>query len=108
MEGSPSLRRLNELPGSQTRRGKLLGDVTSWGKWAHLFGRSVSFWKSDTRRLYVQAKLADENELCPPRELAGRVRALMERMAVVGVVSYEQPWVTRIDVAVDATCARAD
>jgi hypothetical protein len=108
MEGSPSLRRLKELPGSQTRRGKMLGEPTSWGKWAHLLGRSASFWKSDTNRLYVQAKLAEESELCPPRELVGRVQALMERMAIVGLVSYEQPWVTRVDVAVDATCASAD
>jgi hypothetical protein len=86
----------------------MLGERTSWGKWAHLLGRSVSFWKSDTKRFYVQAKLADEGELCPPRELAARVQALMERMAIVGVVSYEQPWVTRVDVAVDATCASAD
>jgi hypothetical protein len=65
MTSSPSLRRLNELPGSQTRRGKMLGEPTSWGKWAHLLGRSVSFWKSDTKRLYVQAKLAQESDLCP-------------------------------------------
>jgi hypothetical protein len=108
MEGSPSVKRLNERPGSQTRRGKMLGEPTSWGKWAHLLGRSVSFWKSDTRRLYVQAKLASEGELCPPRELAERIKALMERMAVVGLVSREPPWVTRVDVAVDATCASVD
>jgi hypothetical protein len=108
MQGSPSVKRLNEAPGSQTRRGKMLGEPTSWGKWAHLLGRSVSFWKSDTKRLYVQAKLAPDGELCPPRDLGGQVKALMERMAVVGLVSYESPWVTRMDVAVDATCASAD
>jgi hypothetical protein len=108
MAGSQSVRRLNELPGSQTRRGKMLGEPTSWGKWAHLLGRSVSFWKSDTKRLYVQAKLAPDGELCPPRDLAKQVKALIERMALVGVVSYEEPWVTRIDVAVDAKCAAAD
>jgi hypothetical protein len=108
MEGSPSVRRLNDLPGSQTRRGKMLGEPASWGKWAHLLGRSVSFWKSDTRRLYVQAKVADEGELCRPSELASQIRGLMERMAIVGLVSYEQPWVTRIDVAADARCDPAD
>jgi hypothetical protein len=108
MEGSPSVRRLNELSGSQTRRGKMLGEPTSWGKWAHLLGRSVSFWKSDTKRLYIQAKLAADGELCPPPDLADEVKALMERMAIVGVVSYESPWVTRLDVAVDATCTSAD
>ncbi len=104
MEGSPSIRRLNELSGSQTRRGKMLGEPTSWGKWAHLLGRSVSFWKSDTNRLYVQAKLAPDGELCSPPDFGGEVKALMERMAVVGVVSYESPWVTRVDAA----CASAD
>jgi hypothetical protein len=108
MEGSPSVPALNAAAGSQTRRGKMLGEPASWGKWVHLLGRSVSFWKSDTKRLYVQAKLADEGELCPPREMAERTRALIERMAAVGVVSYEQPWVTRVDVAVDADCESAD
>src|SRR5438876_12225950 len=45
MEGSGSIKRLNTLPGSQTRRGKMLGEVVSWGKWAHLLGCSVAFWK---------------------------------------------------------------
>jgi hypothetical protein len=63
MEGSTSITRLNELPGTQTRRGKMLGEATSWGAWGHLLGRSVSFWKPDTRRLYVQAKVAAEGEL---------------------------------------------
>jgi hypothetical protein len=108
MEGSPSVPALNAAPGSQTRRGKMLGEPASWGNWAHLLGRSVSFWKSDTKRLYVQAKLAEAGELCPPREIAGRTGELMERMAAVGIVSYERPWVTRVDVAVDAECESAD
>src|SRR6266581_6599742 len=108
MEGSPSVRDLDARPGSQTRRGKMLGEPTSWGRWAHLLGRSVSFWKADTKRLYVQAKLGDEGELCPPRDIAERTQALVERMGVVGLVSYERPWVTRVDVAVDAECESAD
>lgn len=71
-------------------------------------GRSVSFWKSDTKRLYVQAKLAEAGELCPPHEIASRTRSLVERMAAAGIVSYEQPWITRVDVAVDAECDSAD
>jgi hypothetical protein len=108
MQGSPSVPALNAAAGSQTRRGKMLGEPASWGRWAHLLGRSVSFWKSDTKRLYVQAKLADEGELCPPREVEARTRALVERMAAVGLVSYERPWVTRVDIAVDAECEAAD
>ena len=38
MAGSQSVRRLNELPGSQTRRRKMLGEPTSWGNWAHFLG----------------------------------------------------------------------
>jgi hypothetical protein len=33
---------------------------------------------------------------------------LIERMATAGVVSYERPWVTRVDVAVDAECESAN
>ena len=104
MTGSRSLRRLNEMAGLESRRGKMLGGRASWGAFAHLFGRSVSFWRSETRRLYVQAKLAPEGELCSPIELRLAVERLLERMAIVGVVSYEPAWVTRLDVAVDAHC----
>jgi hypothetical protein len=108
MAGSGSVARLNELPGLPTMRGKMLGERTSWGKWAHWFGRSAAFWKADTSRLYVQAKLAPEGELCPPDEFRRAADLLMERMALLGVTSWEPPWVTRIDVAVDASCASAD
>jgi hypothetical protein len=86
----------------------MLGEPASWGRWAHLLGRSASFWKSDTKRLYVQAKLADEGELCPPGELAERVQGLIDRIGIAGIVSYEPPWVTRVDVAVDAECESSD
>jgi hypothetical protein len=108
MEGSGAIERLNAMPGTQTRRGKMLGEAVSWGRWSHLLGRSVAFWKADTQRLYVQAKLADEGELCCPVDFASRVEALARRMAVVGMVSYVAPWVTRLDVAVDADCDPAD
>ncbi len=108
MEGSGAIERLNGLPGTQTRRGKMLGEVLSWGKWSHLLGRSVTFWKSDTKRLYVQAKLAPEGDLCPPSDFRNKVERLMERMAVVGLASFASPWVTRLDVAVDAECDPTD
>jgi hypothetical protein len=104
MSGSPSVARLNEMPGLMSRRGKILGERASWGAFVHLLGRSVSFWRQETSRLYVQAKLADEGQLCPFVDLGGAVRALMERMSMVGLVSYEPAWVTRIDVAVDGAC----
>lgn len=102
--GSSSVPLLNEAPGVNQRRGKMLGEAMSWGKWGHLLGRSVAHWKADTKRLYVQAKLAEYGQLCGPAEVGTEVRRLMERMAAVGIVSYEQPWITRLDVAVDARC----
>jgi hypothetical protein len=104
MEGSGAVGLLNAAPGVQQRRGKMLGEPASWGKWSHLLGRSVAHWKADTNRLYVQAKVAAYGALCPPENLTAEVSALIERMAVVGIVSYEQPWVTRLDIAVDARC----
>lgn len=108
MTGSGSVAKLNELPGVSTMRGKMLGERTSWGKWAHWFGRSAAFWKPETSRLYVQAKLAPKEQLCPPDEVGAEVERLMGRMAILGVTSYEPPWVTRVDVAVDAACDPAD
>jgi hypothetical protein len=108
MEGSRAIERLSAMPGTQTRRGKMLGEVVSWGRWSHLLGRSVCFWKSDTKRLYVQAKLAPEGELCAPSAVRAETDALLERLAVVGLVSYSPRWVTRVDVAIDAKCDPAD
>jgi hypothetical protein len=108
MTGSRSLSRLNEMEGLPSRRGKILGDRSSWGEFAHLLGRSVSFWRPETRRLYVQAKLAGEGQLCELRDLRWAVDRLLERMAVVGLVSYEPAWVTRMDVAVDGRCRPED
>jgi hypothetical protein len=108
MEGSGAIERLNAMPGTQTRRGKMLGEAVSWGKWSHLLGRSAAFWKSDTKRLYVQAKLVEEGELCRPERFADEVAFLQIRMSVVGLVSYATPWVTRMDVAVDADCDPTD
>lgn len=104
MEGSASVGLLNDAPGVYQMRGKMLGEKMSWGKWGHLLGRSVAHWKSDTKRLYVQAKLAAYGELCPPADFSREVTQLVERMAAVGIMSFEQPWVTRLDVAVDARC----
>jgi hypothetical protein len=103
-----SVAKLDELPGVQTTRGKMLGHRTSWGQWAHYLGRSVALWKADTKRLYVQAKLAPDGELCAPGRVATAAEALVEHMENVGLVSWESPWVTRVDVAVDASCDPAE
>lgn len=108
MTGSGSIGRLESMPGYESRRGKMLGDRSSWGSFAHLLGRSVSFWRRETSRLYVQAKLADDGDLCPLPDLRGAVDQLLTRMALVGLTTYEPAWVTRIDVAVDAVCRPED
>jgi hypothetical protein len=108
MAGSKSIALLNRAAGVQSRRGKMLGERASWGAWSHLLGRSAAFWKSDTKRLYVQAKLGKNGTLCPPKHVSVEARRLMERMASIGIVSYEPAWTTRIDVAVDGRCEPAD
>jgi hypothetical protein len=40
----------------------------------------VSFWRAETCRLYVQAKLAEEGKLCPFEELRDAVDSLLRRM----------------------------
>lgn len=104
MTGSGCIGRLNELDGIPTRRGKMLGGKGMWTGFVHLLGRSVAFWRQETSRLYVQAKLAEDGELCPLDQMGDAMQALCERMALLGIVSYEPPWVTRVDVAVDGQC----
>ena len=62
----------------------MLGGKGMWTGFVHLLGRSVSFWRQETSRLYVQAKLADEGELCPLDQVGDAVQALCERMALLG------------------------
>src|SRR5262245_12610833 len=104
MTGSKSIGRLRSMPGVETRWGKRLGERGSWGGWVNAFGRSVAHWRPETNRLYVQAKLSVEGTLCAPHDFGPGCQSLFERMALVGVVSYEPAWVTRLDVAVDARC----
>jgi hypothetical protein len=99
-----SIERAEELPGVQTGRGKMLGHRTQFGQWAHMFGRSAAFWKTETKRLYVQAKLAEAGELCGPADVGAAVAQLVGQLESAGLASWDRPWVTRADVAVDAVC----
>lgn len=109
MKGSrSSIQRLRETPGFASRRGKILAAHGERGKFAHLLGRSVSFWREETNRLYVQAKLAEEGHLAPLDGLSTAVDGLLERMAFVGLTSYEPAFITRLDVAVDGRCLPED
>ena len=108
MTGSRSLPRLNETPGLQRGEARDARRPSVVGQFVHLLGRSVSFWKADTLRLYVQAKLTANGSLCSPSALSDAYQLLLERMAWVGLVSYQPAWVTRVDVAVDGRCRSAD
>jgi len=99
---------LEEMPGAEKVSGKMLGHRTQWGSWAHPLGRSVAIWKSDTQRLYVQAKLAGAGDLCRPEDAASAIDRLVSELESIGVASWDDPWVTRLDVAVDATCDPAE
>jgi len=87
---------------------KRLGSEASWGKFENLLGRSFALFKSDTNRLYVQWKPADEGELLRPAEFQQRFQDLERRLAVVGIETFERVWVTRLDVSVDLLCAPED
>jgi|SRR5581483_9957244 len=109
LEGSAlSLTRVREMSGRDFGTSKRLGYEASWGKFENLLGRSYATFKSDTNRLYVQWKPADEGELLRPDEFEPRFRDLKRRMAVVGLESFERVWVTRLDVSVDLACAPED
>jgi hypothetical protein len=108
MTGSKSVPGLDAMPGTMTRRGKMLGSTASWGKWEPLIAGMATFWKADTKRVYVQAKLGPEGFLCPPELISGQVEALLERLAFIGITSWEPPWATRLDVAVDGMCRPED
>lgn len=99
---------LEDMPGAERVGGKMLGYRTKWGSWAHPLGRSVAIWKPETARLYVQAKLALEGELCSPKELKAATGRLVAQLGAMGLASWQEPWVTRLDVAVDASCDPAD
>jgi hypothetical protein len=99
---------LEDMPGAERVGGKMLGYRTKWGSWAHPLGRSVAIWKPESTRLYVQAKLALEGELCPPKELRAATDRLVAQLGAMGLASWQEPWVTRLDVAVDASCEPAE
>lgn len=109
LEGSAlSLRRVRELPGREFGTTKRLGYDGAWGKFESLLGRSYVQFKSDSNRLYVQWKPADEGELLRPAEFESRYGDLERRLAVVGIETWERVWVTRLDVSVDLLCNPED
>jgi hypothetical protein len=104
MEGSRHIGEVMRLAeaGRPTRYGQVrLGHAESFGKFRDLVPRQYTTWSPQDRRVYVQAKLAPDGVLTPLDELEQRVASLVERMALFGIVSYEEPFVTRLDVTVD-------
>ena len=85
----------------------MLGQDSGFGKWESLFDRHRVFFKPDSGRLYVQAKLAPPGRLLPPTLVPQAVGVLDTVLAYYGVV-VEKPWeVGRIDVAVDVAMETA-
>jgi hypothetical protein len=104
MEGSRHIGDVMKLAemGRPTRYGQVrLGHEESFGKFRDLVPRQYTTWSPKGRRVYVQAKLAPGGVLTPLDELERRVGSLVERMALFGIMSYEEPFVTRLDVTVD-------
>jgi hypothetical protein len=65
----------------------------------------VPGWKlifpPDTRRLYVHPRLCLEGSLLPVGRASHGLQAVLERLALVGIRSFEPPFLTRVDVACD-------
>jgi hypothetical protein len=104
MKGSRCIKRVLELAeqGRVTRYGHVrLGHEGEFGKFYDLLARHFITWSPRSSRLYIQAKLAEEGELTPIGSLQDGVEGLLERLAILGIVSYEEPFVTRIDVTAD-------
>jgi hypothetical protein len=103
-----SLKRVAEMPGREFGTTKRLGYDGAWGKFENLLGRSYATFKRDTNRLYIQWKPVGDGELLRPADFEREFHALEQRMAVVGLESFERQWVTRVDVSVDLECSPAD
>lgn len=111
-----AMARLVELPGqgeirSTGRSRKLLAERDSYGQWQHLLGDRIValvhsvLLKDDrlVRRLEVQAHFGPDgiDNLCRVEDIGQRYHALIQRMALYGVLPPEDPRVVRIDPAVD-------
>jgi hypothetical protein len=96
------------MDGRRFGNSKRLGWEASWGRFENLLGRSYATFKSDTNRLYIQWKPADEGELLRPAQFEDQFRDLERRLAIVGLETWERVWVTRMDVSVDLLCAPED
>lgn len=104
MRGSRCITRVMELAkeGRATRYGQFqLGHEGEFGKFYNLLDRQFITWSPRSSRLYIQAKLAEKGELTPIGSLQDAVQGLLEKLAILGIVSYEEPFVTRLDVTVD-------
>jgi hypothetical protein len=109
LEGSAvSLRKVAETDGRVFGVTKRLGREGAFGKFENLLDRCFMLFKSDTKRLYVQWKPAGAGELLKPAHFEKEFRYLEERLAVVGIETYERVWITRLDVSVDLVCAPED
>jgi hypothetical protein len=104
MKGSRCIKRVLELAdgGRLTRYGQVrLGHEGEYGKFYDLLERQFITWSPRSSRLYIQAKFTEKGELTPIGSLQDAAQGLLEKLAILGVVSYEEPFVTRLDVTAD-------
>ncbi len=108
LEGSASFSRIEKWDSRPAGYGRVkLGSYGAFGKWEPLLGRTM-LWNAETKRLWVDLHPHEPGKLLPLTETWQAVDEMLERLAVVGVVSYEPVAVTRADVTVDVLTASAD
>jgi hypothetical protein len=108
LEGSDVHARIEKWDSRPAGYGRVrLGSHGSFGKWEPLLGRTI-MWKADTKRLWVDLHPHEPGKLLPLKKTWSAVADILEKLAVVGIVSYEEAAVTRADVTVDVLCESAD
>jgi len=97
-------------PGREPYQGtKILGHYGEFDKFYNLLGRHRVEYKTNTRRLYVQARLAAPGDLTPVDALMDRFYSqIFEPLTQVNIVPSTEMWVTRLDVSVDGRCKPED
>jgi hypothetical protein len=93
------LSRLDQKPTGVPGRFRL-GTVSMFGKWEPWRGLNV-MWNPTSNRLWVDLHPHEKGRVLPLDQLGAVVSGELEKLAVVGVQTWEAVTVSRVDVAVD-------
>ncbi len=108
LDGSNAQNRIEKWDSRPAGYGRVkLGAHGSFGKWEPLLGRTI-LWNAETKRLWVDLHPHEPGKLLPLDQTGAAVGEMLERLAVVGIASYEPVAVTRADVTVDVIASSAD